>query len=58
MAEAERERLRSNPKLSEECMREIVLQVNPKEWCRGCAVSQKFCEACGRSLYDILYYFF
>lgn len=58
MAEAERERLRSNPKLSKECMREIILQLNPKEWCRGCAVSQKFREACGRSLYDILYIFF
>ena len=58
MAEAERERLHSNPELPEECMREIVLRLNPKEWCRGCAVSQKFHEACGRSLYNILYYYF
>ncbi|XP_065637206.1 uncharacterized protein LOC112040241 [Quercus suber] len=46
MAEAERERLRSNPELPEECMREIVSRLNPKEWCRGCAVSQTFREAC------------
>ncbi|KAM3682962.1 hypothetical protein ACJW31_12G110200 [Castanea mollissima] len=46
MAEAERRRLRSKPELPEECMREIVSRLNPKEWCRGCAVSQKFREAC------------
>ena len=46
MAKAKRERLRSNPELPEECIREIVSQLNPKEWCRGCAVSQTFREAC------------
>ncbi|XP_075650337.1 putative F-box protein PP2-B12 [Castanea sativa] len=46
MAEAEGKRLRSKPELPEECMREIVSRLNPKEWCRGCAVSQKFREAC------------
>ena len=45
MVEIECEWLRSNPKLPEECMREIVSQLNPKEWCRGCAVSQKFHKA-------------
>ena len=46
MAEAECERLCSNPELPKECMREIVSRLNPKEWCKGCAVSQKFREAC------------
>ena len=45
MVEIECEWLRSNPKLPEECMREIVSQLNPKEWCRGCAVLQKFRKA-------------
>lgn len=46
MAEAEGKRLRSkNPELPEECIREIVSRLNPKQWCRGCAVSQKFSEA-------------
>ena len=55
MAEAKRKQLCSNLELPKECMREIVSWLNPKEWCKGCAVSQKFREACGRSLYDILY---
>ncbi|XP_030958999.1 F-box protein PP2-B10-like [Quercus lobata] len=45
MAEPERQRLRSNLELSEECIREIVSLLNPKEWGRGCAVSRKFREA-------------
>ena len=49
MVEAECEWLHSNPELLEECMREIVSRLNLKKWCRGCAVSQKFREACGRS---------
>ena len=58
MAKAERERLRLNPKLPEECMREMVSRLNPKEWCKGCAVSQKFHDDCGWSSYVIFYIYF
>ena len=46
MAEAKRKQLCSNLELPKECMREIVSWLNPKEWCKGCAVSQKSLEAC------------